>query len=183
MTKNVKFNKKTIFKTTTALTSLIGAVLLFNQTANADPTVSAGTMTVTTSVTAVCTVSATALAFGAFANDSNTADSTAGGGVITTNCSVALPHILKVTETSAASGVYSMVTGGGGPNQLITFKLHTLAAGAGTVLSAAVAFATATGTGSSVAVSTIFGQIQALNSGKESGLYTKSIALSVTYGA
>jgi len=183
MTKNMKFNKKTIFKTTTALSCLLGAVLLFNQTANATPTVSTGTMTVTTSVGAACTVSATALAFGAFANDGNTADSTAGGGVVSTECSVALPHILKVTETSAAGGVYSMATGAGGPNQLITFKLHTLAAGGGTVLSAAVAFATATGTGSSVAVSTIFGQIQSGNTGKESGSYTKSIALSVTYGA
>ncbi len=35
MTKNIKINKKTILKTTTALTCLIGAVLLFNQTANA----------------------------------------------------------------------------------------------------------------------------------------------------
>jgi hypothetical protein len=181
-TKKTKFNKKTIFKTTTALTSLIGAVLLFNQTANATPTVSTGTMTVTTSVTAVCSVSATGLAFAAFANDSNTADSTVGGGVVSTNCSVALPHVLKVTETSLALGVYEMATGAGGANQTITFLLNTQAANAGTVLSAAVAFATATGTGSSVAVSTIFGQIQSGNTGKESGAYTKSIALSVTYG-
>jgi len=99
MTKNVKFNKKTIFKTTTALTSLIGAVLLFNQTANAAPTTSAGTMAVTTSVGAVCSVTATELAFGAFANSGSVANSSTGG-IISTNCSTALVHTLKVTESS-----------------------------------------------------------------------------------
>ena len=182
MTKNVKFNKKTIFNTTTALTSLIGAVLLFNQTANADPTTSAGTMAVTTTVGAVCTVSATELAFGAFANSGSVANSSSGG-VISTNCSTALVHTLKVTESSV-SGAYTMITGDGvAAEKKITFRLYTAANATGTQLSENIAFATATGSAESAAVATIFGQIAASQSGKEAGSYTKSIALSVTYGS
>jgi hypothetical protein len=182
MTKNVKFNKKTIFKTTTALTSLIGAILIFNQTANADPTTSAGTMAVTTSVGAVCTVTATELVFGTYPNTASVANS-ASGGVISTNCSTSLAHVLKVTEVSS-TGSYQMITGDGSvTTKQINFKLYTAAAASGTQLSEAVAFATATGTASTVAVSTIFGQISASQTGKEAGSYTKSIALSVTYGS
>ena len=182
MNKNIKFNKKTIFKTTTALTCLLGAVLLFNQAANADPTTSAGTMAVTTTVGAVCSVTATELAFGAFANSGSVANSSSGG-VISTNCSTALVHTLKVTESSV-SGAYTMITGDGvAAEKKITFRLYTGAAATGTQLSEAVAFATATGTASTAAVATIFGQIAASQSGKEAGSYTKSIALSVTYGS
>ena len=182
MTKNVKFNKKTIFKTTTALTSLIGAILIFNQTANAAPTTSAGTMAVTTSVGAVCTVTATELVFGTYPNTASVANS-ASGGVISTNCSTSLAHVLKVTETSTL-GAYQMITGDGvATTKQINFKLYTAAAASGTQLSEAIAFATATGTASTVAVSTIFGQISASQTGKEAGSYTKSIALSVTYGS
>ena len=182
MTKNIKINKKTILKTTTALTCLIGAVLLFNQTANAAPTTSAGTMTVTTSVTATCSVTATELAFGTYPNTASVANSSSGG-VISTNCSTSLEHVLKVTQASTA-GAYQMITGDGiATTKQINFKLYTGAAATGTQLSEAVAFATATGTASTVAVSTIYGQISASQTGKEAGSYTKSIALSVTYGA
>jgi hypothetical protein len=44
-----------------------------------------------------------------------------------------------------------------------------------------VEFATATGTGSAVAVATLFGQIQANNTGKPSGSYTKSVSLNAVY--
>ena len=182
MTKNVKFNKKTIFKTTTALTSLIGAILIFNQTANAAPTTSAGTMAVTTSVGAVCTVTATELVFGTYPNTASVANSSSGG-VISTNCSTSLAHVLKVTEESS-TGSYQMITGDGvATTKQIDFKLYTAANASGTQLSEAIAFATATGTASTVAVSTIFGQISASQTGKEAGSYTKSIALSVTYGS
>ena len=182
MAKNIKINKKTILKTTTALTCLIGAVLLFNQTANAAPTTSAGTMAVSTSVGAVCSVTATELAFGAFANSGSVADSSSGG-VVSTNCSSALVHTLKVTESSV-SGVYTMITGDGvAAEKKITFRLYTAASATGTQLSEAVAFATATGSAVSAAVATIFGQISASQTGKEAGSYTKSIALSVTYGS
>ena len=182
MTKNIKINKKTILKTTTALTCLIGAVLLFNQTANAAPTTSAGTMAVSTSVGAVCSVTATELAFGTFANSGSVANSSSGG-IVSTNCSSALVHTLKVTESSV-SGAYTMITGDGvAAEKKITFRLYTAANAGGTQLSEAVAFATATGSAVTAAVATIFGQIAASQTGKEAGSYTKSIALSVTYGS
>ena len=176
-----KTNFKEKSKTTSALTCLVGAILLFNQTANAAPTTSTGSMTVTTSVTAACTVTATELAFGTFLNDSAAANAT--GGVVSTNCSSALAHILAVTSASTA-GNYQMITGDGtGTARQINFKLTTLTNGGGTQLSEGIAFATATGTGSTVAVSTIFGQILISQNAKEAGSYTKSIALSVTYGS
>ena len=182
MAKNIKINKKTILKTTTALTCLIGAVLLFNQTANAAPTTSAGTMAVSTSVGAVCSVTATELAFGTFANSGLVANSSSGG-IVSTNCSTSLVHTLHVTEESS-SGVYQMITGNGsGAAKQINFRLYTAAGATGTQLSEAIAFATATGTAVSAAVATIFGQIAISQTGKEAGSYTKSIALSVTYGA
>jgi hypothetical protein len=139
-------------------------------------------MAVTTSVGAVCTVTATELVFGTYPNTASVANS-ASGGVISTNCSTSLAHVLKVTETSTA-GAYQMITGDGvASTKQINFKLYTAAAATGTQLSEAVAFATATGTASTVAVSTIYGQISASQTGKEAGSYTKSIALSVTYGS
>ncbi len=175
-----KTNFKEKSKTTSALTCLVGAVLLFNQTANA--TTSTGTMTVTTTVANVCEVSATELAFGAYANLGVAKDST-GGGVVSTNCSGAISHILNVTEASGASGVYTLALNGmasPGASQRITFKLY-IGSAAGTQLSGTVAFATATGTGSSAAVSTLFGVIQTGNTGKESGSYSKTIALNTVY--
>ena len=77
-----------------------------------------------------------------------------------------------------------MITGDGvATTKQINFKLYTAAEASGTQLSENIAFATATGTASTVAVSTIFGQISASQTGKEAGSYTKSIALSVTYGS
>ena len=181
MTKNSKFNKKILFKTTSALTCLVGAVLLFNQT-GANAVTSVGSMSVTATVGNVCSVSATALTFGTYANLGVAKDST-GGGVVSTDCSGAISHILSVTEASGGSGVYTLALnamGSPGADQGITFKLY-IASVAGTQLSGTVAFATATGTGSSAAVSTLFGVIQTGNTGKESGSYSKSIALNAVY--
>ena len=178
---NIKKNNfKEKSKTTSALTCLVGAVLLFNQTA-ANAITSVGTMSVTTTVANVCSISATELTFGAYDNLGSTKNSTAGGGVVSTDCSGAISHILSVTQLSA-SGVYTMTTGDGSTSsKQITFKLYTLASGGGTQVSDGVAFKTATGTGSSAAVATLFGVIQSGNTGKESGSYTKSIALNAVY--
>jgi hypothetical protein len=187
MTKNMKFNKKTILKTTTALTCLIGAVLLFNQTANAAPTTSTGTMTVSTTVGATCSITATELTFGAFANTNSVAYSSAGGGIVSTNCSTANIHTLRIAAAdTAASGLYKMTKSGGNvgtASQNITFSLHTEENAGGTQLTQSVAFATATGTGISAAVATLFGAIAINNSGKQDGSYSKSMSLSVEYGA
>jgi len=181
MTKNSKFNKKILFKTTSALTCLVGAVLLFNQT-GANAITSTGTMSVTTTVTNVCSLTATALVFSAFPNTASTYNSTSGGE-ITTSCSGLFSHILNVTSAQdAASGVYYMITGvTGADDAKIGFKLYTLANAGGTQLSGTVAFKTATGTGSEATVATLFGQITTGNEGKISGSYTKSIALNAVY--
>ena len=178
MTKNMKINKKILFKTTSALTCLVGAILLFNQT-GANAITSTGTMSVTTTVGNVCSISATELTFGAYDNLGVAKDST-GGGVISTNCSGAISHILSVTELSS-TGTYKMLTtGASDASREITFKLYVSSA-AGLQVSDGVAFKTATGTGGSVAVATLFGVIQTGNTGKESGSYTKSIALNAVY--
>jgi spore coat protein U-like protein len=182
MTKNSKFNKKILFKTTSALTCLVGAVLLFNQT-GANAVTSVGSMSVTATVANVCSVTATELAFGAYANLGVAANSTSGG-VVSTDCSGAISHVLNVTEAQDdASGIYYLALNGmasPGSTQRITFKLYIGSAG-GTQLSGTVAFATATGEGSSAAVSTLFGVIQTSNTGKVSGSYSKTIALNAVY--
>ena len=182
MSKNSKFNKKMLFKTTSALTCLVGAVLLFNQT-GANAVTSVGSMSVTATVGNVCSVSATALAFGAYANLGVAANSTSGG-VVSTDCSGAISHVLNVTEAQdVASGIYYLALNGmasPGATQRITFKLF-IGSGSGLQLSGTVAFATATGTGSSAAVSTLFGVIQTGNTGAVSGSYTKAIALNAVY--
>jgi spore coat protein U-like protein len=173
-----KTNFKEKSKTTSALTCLVGAILLFNQT-GANAITSVGTMSVTTTVANVCSITSTELTFGAYDNLGSTKDST-GGGVISTNCSGAISHILSVTELSS-TGVYKMLTSGAADaSREITFKLY-ISSAAGTQVSDGVAFKTATGTGGSVAVATLFGVIQAGNTGKESGSYTKSIALNAVY--
>ena len=176
MTKNMKVNKKILFKTTTALTCLVGAVLLFNQTANA--TTSTGTMAVTTTVANVCEVTATELAFGTYANLNATKNSTVGGGVISTNCSGAISHVLSVS-TAAASGLYTMTTGSAGDTEQITFQLRNTSL-SGTVLTGGSVIVTATGNGSITPIATLFGIIQA-QQGKVSGSYTASITLNAVY--
>ena len=178
MTKNMKVNKKILFKTTSALTCLMGAVLLFNQTANA--TTSTGTMAVTTTVGNVCTVSATELAFGSYANLNATKNSTVGGGVISTNCSGAIAHVLSVATAANGSGLYTMLTDDGATSdEQITFQLRNTSL-SGTVLTGGSVIVTATGTGSAAEIATLFGIIQA-QTGKVSGSYTTSITLNAVY--
>ena len=180
MTKNIKFNKKTRSKTTTALTSLIGAVLLFNQTANA--ATSGANMSVTTTVGAYCTVTATDLTFAAFINDGGaSAINNTSGGVVSTNCSIGTSHTLSVT-TAQTDGVYIMTTGtADGPTKKINFKLYNATnAGDGEVLDSGN-FRTATGNASTNTVATLFGQIVGSQSGKVAGAYTSTIALLATF--
>jgi hypothetical protein len=179
--------KKNIFKekskTTTALTCLIGAVLLFNQTAANALATSAGTMTVTTKVGSFCSVTATNLTFGVFLNDAgaNPVEST-GGGVVSTNCSIGTENILAITQADHTLGVYKMLTSGASSDtREINFTIRTASAGGGVLLSLASTFATATGIGSTDPVATLFGRIAAGQSGKVAGAYTKTMALSVTY--
>ena len=172
-----KTNFKEKSKTTSALTCLMGAVLLFNQTANA--TTSTGTMTVTTTVANVCTVTATELAFGAYENTNAIKNSTAGGGVVSTNCSNGIVNVLSVS-TASASGLYKMTTDNDGDvNERIFFQLRNGALD-GAILTTDSIIVTATGTGSPAAIATLFGIIQA-GTGKVSGAYTASITLNSVY--
>ena len=171
--KKSNFKEKT--KTTSALTCLVGAILLFNQT-GANAITSTGTMSVTTTVTNVCSLTATALTFGAFPNTAPVHNST-GGGVVSTSCSGVISHVLSVTELSS-TGVYEMA---GPSSNVITFKLYTAANASGLQLSDGVAFKTATGSGSDAPVATLYGQILENNTGKVSGTYTKSVGLNAVY--
>jgi spore coat protein U-like protein len=174
-----KTNFKEKSKTTSALTCLIGAVLLFNQTANA--ATSGANMSVTTSVAAYCTVTATDLTFAAFINDGGaSAINSTGGGVVSTNCSIGTSHTLSVT-TAQTGGVYIMTTGNASDDtKKINFKLYNATNGVGEVLNSGN-FRTATGDASTNPVATLFGQIVGSQSGKVAGAYTSTIALLATF--
>lgn len=182
---NSKSNLNIKAKTTSALTFLVATIMICQSTANADPTTSNNNLVVTTTIGSVCSVlSSTNLTFGVYDNIGATDQVEASPATISSTCSAGTTFQVTLNDTSSAQNDYYMSTGGnGGTAQRINFKLFATSARNGTAVTKDIQIVSATGTGSSANIATLWGKITALQTGKDSGDYTKTLTLNIIYGS
>ena len=171
----VKKSKMSLAKSTTALTCLVGVLLISAESANSLSTAT-GSFAVASSVAATCTISATSMTFGAYL-PANTITATS---VVTANCSLNQAYSISFLDSPATGSTYYLENetplGAAGDNRLnVTFTNGTAAMtnGAATI--------TGTGTGTTATPGTITGTIASGQSGKVAGTYSKTMTLNIIY--
>lgn len=171
----LKKSKISLAKSTTALTCLVGALIISSESGLAATTT--GSMVVSTSVASTCTVSAASMSFAAYTASTITATS-----VITANCTNGTAYTISFNDSpdGATASTYKLVRSGG----LIGTASDTIEVsftnGASTMTNAAATI-TGTGTGSSAAAGTITGSIAGSQTGKTAGTFSKTMTLNIVY--
>ena len=179
MSKNNYFlnNKKTkivLAKSTTALTCLFGLWIVSNIPAQASTTTT-GTMAVSTTVSATCTVSAGNMTFAAYTGSLITATS-----AISVNCTNGTTYTVSFNDTPDSTPAYYLVRSGGSSATASDRIEVTFTNGSSTMTSAAATI-TGTGTGSSAAAGTITGTLAGSQTGKTAGSFSKTMTLNLAY--
>jgi len=159
-------------KTITALTCLIGTMMLTQNPAWA-PTAT-GTMAVSSSVAASCTVNAASMTFAAYAGTAITADS-----IITANCTNATTYTITIGSAFDAGSVYYLVRTGGASGTASDRLEVTFAKVGGAAMPTDTI--TGTGNGSDQNAGTIRGTIAANQTGKTAGTFSKDITINIAY--
>jgi len=178
LTKNNFFKTSAILKkakTTTALTCLIGTMML-TQNPAMPQTTTTGSMVVSTSVASTCTVNANAMNFAAYTGAAITETS-----VVTANCTNATTFTISFNDTPDSSPAYYLVRLGGSSSTASDRINVTFTNTAGATMTNAAATITGTGTGSTATVGTITGSIAASQTGKTAGTYSKTMTLNLVY--
>jgi spore coat protein U-like protein len=172
---SLKKNKISLAKTTTALTCLIGLVMFSGDSGKAQTTTT-GSMVVSTSVSASCTIAADTMTFAAYAQSEITATS-----VITANCTNGTAYTISFNNSpNSGSAYYLLRSGQDGSNAADRIEV-IFTKSAGQTMTNAAATITGTGTGSSAAAGTITGTIAASQTGKTAGSYSKTMTLNIVY--
>ena len=170
----VKKTKMSLAKSTTALTCLVGA-LIISSDLGAQTTTTTGSMAVATSVAASCTISAGTMTFAAYTGSLITATSE-----ITANCTNGTNYSISLSETPDSTPTYYLYRGGTvsatASNQLGVIFNHT----DGTMIGSTVAI-TGTGSGASQTAGTITGSIAGSQTGKTAGSFTRTMTLNLVY--
>ena len=171
----VKKSKMSLAKSTTALTFLIGALIITSESAKAQTTTT-GSMVVSTSVASSCTVSAGSMTFAAYTGSSITAQS-----VITENCTNGTPYTISFNDTPDSTPKYYLIRSGGVSTNASDQLEATFTNGAAATMTNGAATLTGTGTGSTATAGTITGTIAASQTGKTAGSYSKTMTLNLVY--
>ena len=171
----VKKSKMSLAKSTTALTCLVGALIVSSDLGLAQTTTT-GSMIVSGSVASTCTVSAATLSFAAYTNSLITATS-----VVSANCTNGTTYNISFNDTPDVTSTYYLVrTGGSSANAADRLNvIFTNTAGA--TMTNGAATITGTGTGSDATAGTITGSMAATQTGKTAGSYTKTLTLNIVY--
>ena len=166
-------SKMSVAKSTTALTCLIGSLIISSESGMAVVTTT-GQMVASSSVAASCTFSAGAMSFDAYTGSTITKTS-----VITANCTNGTTYTISFND-AATGGIYYLTNTttnlSDSANRLevgFTNGTTTMTAGAATI--------TGTGTGSAATPGTITGTILLNQTGKTAGTYSKSMTLNLVY--
>ena len=170
----VKKSKMSLAKSTTALTCLVGTLIISSDLRA--QTTTTGSMIASGSVASTCTVSGASMAFAAYTASEITATS-----VITANCTNGTTYTISFNETPDVTSKYYLVRSGGssataGDRLEVSFKN-----GAGATMTNAAATITGTGTGSAATAGTITGTMAASQTGKTAGSYSKTMTLNIVY--
>ncbi len=170
----VKKSKMSLAKSTTALTCLVGALIISSDLGA--QTTTTGSMIVSGSIASTCTVSGATMAFAAYAASEITATS-----VITANCTNGTTYAISFNDTPDVSSKYYLVRSGGSSATASDRLEVSFKNGAGATMTNAAATITGTGTGSSATAGTITGTMAASQTGKTAGSYSKTMTLNIVY--
>ena len=171
----VKKSKMSLAKSTTALTCLVGALIVSSDLGLAQTTTT-GSMIASGSVASVCTVSAATLTFVPYTNSLITATS-----VVSANCTNGTTYNISFNDSpNDATAYYLVRTGGSSATDADRLKvIFTNTAGA--TMTNGAATISGTGTGSSATAGTITGSMAASQTGKTAGDFTKTMTLNIVY--
>ena len=188
MTKELNKNKSRILnkskmssaRSTTALTCLVGVLLISAESANA--VTATGQFAVASSIAAACTVSLPTMSFGVY----NPANTITANSIITANCSSGTTFNISLLETPDASGtpkyyLTNETTGLSDASNRLEVTFTNQAAGAGSTMTNAAATITGTGTGTTATAGTISGRLASGQSGLAAGTYGRLMTLVITY--
>jgi len=170
----VKKSKMSLAKSTTALTCLVGALIISSDLRA--QTTTTGSMIASGSVASTCTVSGASMAFAAYTASEITATS-----VITANCTNGTTYTISFNDTPDVSSKYYLVRSGGSSATASDRLEVSFKNGAGATMTNAAATITGTGTGSAATAGTITGTMAASQTGKTAGSYSKTMTLNIVY--
>ena len=171
----VKKSKMSLAKSTTALTCLVGALIISSDLGA--QTTTTGSMIASGSVASTCTVSGATMAFAAYEANTITATS-----VITANCTNGTTYTISFNDTPDSAPTKYYLVRSGGSSATASDRLEvTFTNAAGATMTNGAATITGTGTGSSAAAGTITGTMAASQTGKTAGSYSKTMTLNIVY--
>ena len=170
----VKKSKMSLAKSTTALTCLIGSLIISSDLGLAATTT--GSMIASGSVASTCTVSGATLAFAAYEGLLITATS-----IVTANCTNGTTYTISFNDTPDAAPAYYLVRSGGVSTTASDRLNVTFTNTAGATMTNGAATISGTGTGSSATAGTITGSMAASQTGKTAGSYSKTMTLNIVY--
>jgi spore coat protein U-like protein len=171
----IKKSKISLARSTTALTCLLGALIVSTNNSTALSTTT-GSMLASTSVASTCTVSAATMSFAAYDGTAITANS-----VITANCTNGTTYNISFNDTPDVSPKYYLVRSGGVSTTAADRLEATFTNGAAATMTNGAATISGTGTGSSATAGTITGTIAASQTGKTAGTFSKTMTLNIIY--
>ena len=170
----IKKSKMSLAKTTTALTCLLGALIISTNNSKALSTTT-GSMVTSASIASTCTVSAASMSFGAYSAILITANS-----VVTVTCTNGTTYTISFLETPDSTPAYYLYRSGIVSATASDQLLVTFTNGAATMTNAAATIS-GTGTGSSATAGTITGSIAASQTGKTAGTFSRTMTLNIVY--
>jgi spore coat protein U-like protein len=169
----VKKSKMSLAKSTTALTCLVGTLIISSDLGLAAST--SGSMIASGSVSSTCTVSGDTMSFAAYSGTEITANS-----VITADCTNGTTYAISFNDTPNTGSSYYLVRTGGNVATMSDVLAVTFKNG-GSTMTNATATITGTGTGSAATAGTITGTMAASQTGKTAGSYSKTMTLNIVY--
>jgi len=170
----VKKSKMSLAKSTTAMTCLIGSLIISSDLGAV--TTTTGSMIASGSVASTCTVSGATLAFAAYENSLITATS-----IVTANCTYGTTYAISFNNTPDSTPAYYLVRSGGLSSTASDRLEVTFTNTAGATMTNGAATISGTGTGSSATAGTITGSMAASQTGKTAGSYSKTMTLNIVY--
>jgi hypothetical protein len=172
----VKKSKMSLAKSTTALTCLVGSLIITSESGLAGT--ATGSLVVGTSVATTCTVSAATMDFAAYTGSLITATS-----VVTANCTNGTPFTISFNDSAdgVTASTYKLVRDGTDGSATANYIEVSFTKSAGNTMTAGTASITGSGTGSSAAAGTITGSIAASQAGRTAGSFAKTMTLNIVY--
>lgn len=171
----VKNSKMSLAKSTTALTCLVGSLIITSESAAVTAT---GSLVVGTSVATTCTVSAVSMDFDAYTGSTITKTS-----VVTANCTNGTTFTISFNDApdGVTPSTYKLVREGTDGSATANYLEVSFTKSVGNTMTSGAASITGTGTGSAATAGTITGSIAGSQTGRTAGTFSKTMTLNIVY--